>query len=354
MANPYNGIKFLNQNTAQQIGQTQQGYQPAQQTQQAMQTLANTQNARPASFAPAQNGNYQQAANLTGQLNNRLQQGWQYNVNSDKLYQQAKQQYNQHGIQAARQTIANLNGMNSGLGNTYADPAAMQGYQQYLTRFNNGLEDFENAAYGTWAGENRDLGNLAGLYNKQYVNDAAAYQQNMQAWNQDRAAALKEYGDQYNRDYGEFGDNRSYWQNVGQAENKAGNVDRQYAYTQALEILQNGGVPDDSVLAAAGISKADAQAMADSYRHQKELEFELQRQKIAQYYKPETTKGRSGGRGPKKTKASDDKKGNKPKKEIEFGEYIGASSNMTGTRVWDPINQAYDFAAPTPDWMKRR
>jgi len=47
--------------------------------------------------------------------------------------------------------------------------------------------------------------------------------------------------------------------------------DKSYAYQYALAILQNGAMPSDELLASAGISKPDAQRIADSANYEKNL-----------------------------------------------------------------------------------
>ena len=50
-----------------------------------------------------------------------------------------------------------------------------------------------------------------------------------------------------------------------EATTTAASENKQYAYSYAMELIQAGKIPSDSILAAAGIDKPDAQALASSY-----------------------------------------------------------------------------------------
>lgn len=60
--------------------------------------------------------------------------------------------------------------------------------------------------------------------------------------------------------------------------------DKSYAYQYALAILQNGAMPSDELLASAGISKIDAQRIADSANYDKNLAVTNQDKSYAYQY----------------------------------------------------------------------
>lgn len=60
--------------------------------------------------------------------------------------------------------------------------------------------------------------------------------------------------------------------------------DKSYAYQYALSILQSGGMPSDELLASAGISKIDAQRIADSANYDKNLAVTNQDKSYAYQY----------------------------------------------------------------------
>ena len=76
-----------------------------------------------------------------------------------------------------------------------------------------------------------------------------------------------------------------YWGQMAAQENAQWNANRELAYNQAMTILQTGKTPSSDLLAAAGISSADAK-------------------KLAAAYKPKTSSGGGGGSSRKSNSGS--------------------------------------------------
>lgn len=171
-----------------------------------------------------------QASSYLQQLNSRPR--FEYDAGSDPLYQQYKDMYMRQGNQAMGDTVGKVAAMTGGYGNSYAQTAGQQIYQQYMDKLNDRLPELYNAAYSRYAQEGTDLQNAY---------DRAANQENLE-YNRLLAAdqtAYQRQQDQLNRSDSE----------------------RDRAYSIAAAMLSGGVMPSSEMLAAAGLSSADAQKL---------------------------------------------------------------------------------------------
>ena len=98
---------------------------------QAQQALQNQQANKPGEYlSQFQTG----LDSYLGQIQNRDK--FQYDVNSDALYQQVAQNYLRQGQQAMMDTMGKAAAMTGGYGNSYAQTAGQQVYDQYLLGLN--------------------------------------------------------------------------------------------------------------------------------------------------------------------------------------------------------------------------
>lgn len=203
-------------------------------------------------------GEYQSAwqTQLDEILNNILNRDkFSYDLNSDALYQQYKDQYVLQGQQAMMDTMGQAAALTGGYGNSYAQTAGQQTYQGYLQQLNDRVPELYQLALDQYNREGDELYNQYGLYmdreNQDYgryrdsmsdyyteldrlTNDAryqseTDYGRYMDAYNMaygqhrdqmsdyytDLGLANEDYWNQYNRDYGQYVDDRnlSYQQN---------------------------------------------------------------------------------------------------------------------------------------------
>lgn len=156
------------------------------------------------------NSNYNaQLTSLLNQVMNRDK--FQYDINNDMLYQQAKDQYVLNGRRAMQDTIGQASAMTGGYGNSYAASAGNQAYQQWLTQ-------------------------LAGIAPEYYDRALSAYQAEGDRLNNQYSMLANQ--DQI--DYGRYQDAMSN------------------ANTIAMNLLSQGQMPSANLLKTAGISEADA------------------------------------------------------------------------------------------------
>lgn len=159
----------------------------------------------------------------TGQLDNLLQKiqnrKFEYDMNSDGLYQQMKDRYLEQGKQAAKNAATEASALTGGYGNSYAASAAAQANQQYLQGLNDKATDLYSLALARYQQEGNDLATQYGLVNARDATDYARHQDdvtdfyNYLTYLQGRENSL------YSRDYGEYTDRLNRY-----------NADRDYLY----------------------------------------------------------------------------------------------------------------------------
>jgi hypothetical protein len=177
------------------------------------------------------------------------------------LYQNAKDQYVQGGRQAMMDTMGQAAMLTGGYGNSYASTAGNQAMQQYLLQLNAMLPEFYDRAAAQYSQQGDDLYNQYGLLLNQDQTAYGRYQDAMTQWNNDLAMAQNTYNNAYAQDYGAFQDTLNFWQQQAAAENNDFWASRNQAYNTVMTMLQSGRMPSADMLAMAGVSQADAEAM---------------------------------------------------------------------------------------------
>lgn len=187
----------------------------------------------------------------------RDREPYRFDLDTNGLYQQYRNQYTKLGQQAMKDTMGQAAGLTGGYGSSYAQNVGQQAYNGYLEKLNNIVPDL-------------------------YAQGKAAYDADTNnLYNQ-----LAMYGDAYNRDYNtwrdQLGDQRYYeqlaydrdqaqldrdWQQK-QWDYNVQQDTQNHSYNLAMQMIQSGQVPDAGMLQAAGIDAAYAKKMAGWYARQ--------------------------------------------------------------------------------------
>lgn len=277
---PYTGLAGVSENTQNILGKYGAGYTPSAAVTQAQDYLNQVVSGKPGAY---NSGYKQQLDDLYNQVMNRPQ--FSYNAATDPMYAQYRDQYMNLGQQAMMDTTAQAAALTGGYGNSYAATAGNQAYQAYLQQLNNVVPELYQMAMQRYQQEGDDLNTRYGLTADLENQDYSRYQQDLANWQAEREAANADYWNQYNADYGQYADQMDYWSQMAAQENAQWNANRELAYNQAMTILQTGKTPSSDLLAAAGISSADAK-------------------KLAAAYKPKTSSGGGGGSSRKSSSGS--------------------------------------------------
>lgn len=237
-------LKGLSENTAGKLNQYSQGYQQSGSVQAAQDYLNSVLSSKPASDA--------QLSQLYDRIMNR--EKFSYDLNGDALYQQYKDRYQNLGRQAMMDTMGNATALTGGYGSSYATTAGNQAYQQYLQQLNDVVPELYQQAYNRYTQEGNDLLNQ---YNLAY----GRYRDAVGDWENERSYANSDYWQRYNADYANYQNMLNYWNQMAQQENANYYTDRDYAYNLAMAIIKERKMPSDAILAAAGMTQADAQQL---------------------------------------------------------------------------------------------
>lgn len=163
------------------------------------------------------NGNQAQLQALLDQILNRP--NFKYDLDSDMLYQQYRDQYQRLGQQAMQDTMGQAATMTGGYGNSYAATAGNQEYQQYLTQLNNIVPELYDRAYN-----------------------------------------------RYNQDYQALMDQYSLLMGAQQYQDQQNQQEESNLANAGWQLLQSGVMPSAAQLAAMGISQQQAQSMINNTR----------------------------------------------------------------------------------------
>ena len=231
--------------TQQKAGTT---YNPANDTayQQAMNTLQQVKENRPT---------YQNSYDATlKQLYDEItgRESFNYDMTADTLYQQYKQQYQNQGQLAMRDTMGQAAALTGGYGSSYGQAVGQQQYNAYLQQLNDVVPELYGMAY------------------QQYQDQGDALK--------DRYAMM---GQMANDEYGKYQDAMSqYWQNLsyqqgiaddlynrGMQQAELNYAREQDAYSKLSDLVLNFGyVPNAGDLEEAGMSQAEYDSLRAYYK----------------------------------------------------------------------------------------
>lgn len=185
---------------------------------------------------------YQDQLNdLYGQISNR--KDFSYDVNSDAMYQQLKDQYVQGGKMAMMDTMGQAQAMTGGYGNSYAQSVGQQAYQGYLQGLNEQVPNLYQMALNRYIQQGD---NLLNQYSMLTSKDAQDYSR----WAADRDFEYGKYLDELNYQYQL--DERDY----GRQQDK-----QNLALNQVQAMIDKGIRPSDELLAQTGLSQEYLDAM---------------------------------------------------------------------------------------------
>ena len=275
---PYTGLEGVSDNTAKQTGRYQQDYQAGDAVMKAQQALEAIQAQKPQGYT----------SKYADQLDGILQritnpEKFKYEFNGDNLFRSYADYYTQMGKQASQDAMGQAAALTGGYGNTYAQNAGQQAYQQYLLGlYDKGLDLYDRAYQRYQDEQNANLNQYNVLANADQT-DYGRYRDEYGDWQNERDYYTGRYDTEADRDYSRWTGNRDYWTGLAQVENadyrseqerqeairqynestanQKAQEDRQYAYNYAMTIIGNGQMPSKQILKLAGLSEEDAKKM---------------------------------------------------------------------------------------------
>ena len=142
-----------------------------------------------------------------------------YDLNSDAIYNQYKNQYINLGKLAMQDTMGQAAALTGGYGNSYAATVGNQAYQGYLQQLNDVVPDLYQMALNQYNAEGDNLMNQYSMLANQYNTEYGEYRDKVSDWNTQRDYLTGLYSDERTYDYGIYSDNRDfsytdYWNNL--------------------------------------------------------------------------------------------------------------------------------------------
>ena len=172
---------------------------------QAQQALQNQQAARPGDYQSQWQG---QLDSAMSQIQNRP--AFSYDVNSDALYSQVAQNYLRQGRQAMMDTVGQAAALTGGYGNSYAQTAGQQTYQQYLQGLTELVPQYQQLALEQYRLEGEDLLNQYQLLLDQENRDYDRYRHALEDYYGELDRLQAAYDQERSYDYNRFADNRDF------------------------------------------------------------------------------------------------------------------------------------------------
>lgn len=162
---------------------------------QALATLQQVQNTAP-TYKDSFSGQLQ---DLYNQIVNRDK--FSYDVNSDALYQQYKDQYVQQGKMAMQDTMGQAAALTGGYGSSYAQGVGQQAYQGYLQQLNDRVPELYDRALSQYNQEGQDMLNQYAMLGDMADDEYMKYRDSMTDYYNRLDMARQDVETAYNRGY---------------------------------------------------------------------------------------------------------------------------------------------------------
>lgn len=212
---------------------------------QAQQALQNQQANKPGAYQSQWQGHLD---SLSGQIQNRPK--FQYDVNADALYQQVAQNYMQQGQQAMMDTMGQAAALTGGYGNSYAQTAGQQQYNNHLLGLTEMVPQFQQMALQQYQMEGDQLMDQYQLMLQQeelaygrYQDDLNRYYADLDraqaAYDNERDYDYSRFSDERDFDYGKYMDDLNYQYQVGRDQVADDQWNQQWQYQQERDKIKD-------------------------------------------------------------------------------------------------------------------
>jgi hypothetical protein len=186
------------------------GYQQSDTVAQAQQMLHDYMAQKPGAYQSTWQGQMDQ---LMDQILNR--KPFEYDVNSDALYQQYKDQYMLQGQQAMMDTMGQAAALTGGYGNSYAQTAGQQTYQGYLQQLNDRIPDLYQLALSKYQMEGNALADQYAMVGAREDQAYGRYRDSVSDYYNELNRLYNQHATEREYDYGQYIDNRNYEYQTG-------------------------------------------------------------------------------------------------------------------------------------------
>lgn len=172
---------------------------------QAQQALQNQQAGKPGQYQSQWQG---QMNALLGQLQGR--EKFRYDLYSDALYRQYKDQYVRQGRQAMMDTMGQAAALTGGYGNSYAQTAGQQVYGTYLQGLQDRIPELYGLALQAYQLEGDALKDQYELLADREAEDYSRYRDRLSDWSSETERLYQQFLQERSFDYGQFRDGQEF------------------------------------------------------------------------------------------------------------------------------------------------
>lgn len=201
------------------------GYTPSGSVQAAQAYLEQVKASKPGAYQSRWDD---ELTSLYDQIRNRKK--FSYDMGTDPLYQQYREQYQRLGRLAMQDTMGQAAALTGGYGSTYGEQVGQQAYNAYLQNLNDIVPQLQQQAYQRYQDEGTDLYNQYSLVKGREDTDYGRYRDTVSDYYSDLSDARSAYNSERSLDQSQWETMLSYWAQKANNENAV--------YLQALAAEQ--------------------------------------------------------------------------------------------------------------------
>lgn len=201
------------------------GYTPSGSVQAAQAYLEQVKASKPGAYQSRWDD---ELTSLYDQIRNRKK--FSYDMGTDPLYQQYREQYQRLGRLAMQDTMGQAAALTGGYGSTYGEQVGQQAYNAYLQNLNDIVPQLQQQAYQRYQDEGTDLYNQYSLVKGRDDTDYGRYRDTVSDYYSDLSDARSAYNSERSLDQSQWETMLNYWAQKADNENAA--------YLQALAAEQ--------------------------------------------------------------------------------------------------------------------
>lgn len=201
------------------------GYMPSGSVQAAQAYLEQVKASKPGAYQSRWDD---ELTSLYDQIRNRKK--FSYDMGTDPLYQQYREQYQRLGRLAMQDTMGQAAALTGGYGSTYGEQVGQQAYNAYLQNLNDIVPQLQQQAYQRYQDEGTDLYNQYSIVKGREDTDYGRYRDTVSDYYSDLSDARSAYNSERSLDQSQWETMLNYWAQKANNENAA--------YLQALAAEQ--------------------------------------------------------------------------------------------------------------------
>lgn len=211
--------------TKSKLNGLESGYTPSGSVQAAQAYLEQVKASKPGAYQSRWDD---ELTSLYDQIRNRKK--FSYDMGTDPLYQQYREQYQRLGRLAMQDTMGQAAALTGGYGSTYGEQVGQQAYNAYLQNLNDIVPQLQQQAYQRYQDEGTDLYKQYSLVKGREDTDYGRYRDTVSDYYSDLSDARSAYNSERSLDQSQWEAMLNYWAQKANNENAA--------YLQALAAEQ--------------------------------------------------------------------------------------------------------------------